>query len=101
MDLLKEVIQENVAYVNQCYLSALPTLPDLQGDLVTQFEILKSGQIQDVKILNSTLQNEPVETCMKNQLIQFQFPKVPIDKVALKYTFSFFPPQKKTYIFTE
>jgi hypothetical protein len=93
LEILKSIVRENSNSLDHCYVSELKNNPTLKGEIKTFFKILKSGTLAQIKITESSLKSEPVESCMLTELAQFEFPNLPVEYVNLIYTFSFTPPK--------
>lgn len=98
LEILKSIVRENSNSLDHCYVTELKNNPTLKGEIKTFFKIMKSGDLAQIKITESTLKSEPVESCMMTELAQFEFPKLPVEFVNLIYTFSFTPPKQKNQV---
>ncbi len=63
-EVIDATINQNKASVEYCYQSQLKVDPNLRGEILLTFDILPSGRVGAVKIINSTLNNPKVERCI-------------------------------------
>jgi hypothetical protein len=96
---LREVVKDNVGYVNQCYVTALKRDKKLSGEVTTQFIVLSSGAVSTVDILESTLPDKSVDPCIRERVKTLKFPEIPLKFVTMKYTFTFVPPKDEIHEF--
>src|SRR3954464_11961453 len=47
----------------------------LEGDVTVQLTVAPSGQANDVKVINSTLQNQDIESCVVKAVGSWSFPE--------------------------
>ena len=98
LEILKSIVRENSNSLDHCYVNELKNNPTLKGEVQAFFKIMKSGELAQTKITDSTMKNKAVESCLLEELSKFEFPKLPVDYVNLIYTFAFTPPKQKTKI---
>jgi len=61
------VLSHNQA-IQDCYKQALKKEPNLKGKVVIRFSITPDGGVDQVQILESTIDYEPMLTCMTNRI---------------------------------
>ncbi len=68
---------------------------DLDGKLNIAFVIGADGKASQITILNSTLNNTPIENCVRSTISRISFPK-PTGGISvhIKYPFNFSKPKK-------
>lgn len=98
LEILKSIVRENSYTLDRCYLAQLKNNPTLKGNIKAFFKILKTGELAQIKITESSFKNEDLDNCILFELAKFEFPNVPVDHVNLIYTFNFQPPKQKTTV---
>lgn len=87
-----ETIQEHFSEVSDCYVAALETNPDLQGQLNAEFEIDPEGKVVTISALDdSTLNDEGLLTCIQQAASNWQFARPPQGPLTLRYTYNLVP----------
>jgi TonB family protein len=90
-DELSRVINSHNDAVEYCYKREAKLNPNLKGDLTIEFTIAYNGRVKDVRVVNSSLRNKKVESCISSRVRGWRFK--PIDraegdvKVRQKYIF--------------
>ncbi|MEM6366798.1 MAG: AgmX/PglI C-terminal domain-containing protein [Myxococcota bacterium] len=74
-EVIRRVIQENIAQIRYCYEKELTRSPGLFGKVATEFVIGGNGRVQTTKVTQSTLGSPPVERCMMQKIKTWRFPK--------------------------
>ncbi len=67
-------IKRNIAKIRYCYEKELNKDPKLYGKVVINFIISKTGQVSSSKVQRASIQSEPVETCVAEQIRKIRFP---------------------------
>jgi TonB family protein len=86
------VINSHNDAVEYCFKRESKLNPNLKGDILVEFTISYNGRVVGAKILNSSLRNKSVESCITSRIRGWRFK--PIDKkegdvrVRQKYIFS-------------
>jgi TonB family protein len=73
-EVIDAIINQNKASVEYCYQSQLKLDPNLRGEIMLSFDILPTGKVGGVKIMNSTMNNSKVEQCIIRSLRRWSFP---------------------------
>lgn len=76
-EIVRRVVQHQLAAVKACYEPELATKPELHGRIVVQFTIAASGQVVTSLLQSSTMSNDRVETCTVGVVRRMEFPKRP------------------------
>jgi TonB family protein len=76
------VIRSKEAVIRRCYEKELRFKKNLGGRVVVKFEIGENGRVISAKIDDSTLGDSGVESCLKNELVTWQFPEPPANSTA-------------------
>ena len=89
---IKGVIREHNREVRACYEIALTRQPDLAGRVLSQFTISGTGEVVEVVLKESTIDNPTVEQCVRRRVLSWKFPKpTGGGYVEVVYAFNFFP----------
>lgn len=85
-----EVIHRHLSEVRYCYESAILRTPGVEGRLIVNFNIGKTGAVTSSEIKNSTLPDPRLDDCIIRRLSSWRFPqpKGGVD-VAVSYPFIF------------
>ena len=75
-EVVDAVINQNKASVEYCYQSQLKLDPNLRGEIFLSFDILPTGKVGGVKILNSSMNNSKVEQCIIRSVRRWSFPQL-------------------------
>lgn len=88
----QSVVQATIAkYLSQvraCYEDGLRVNPGLAGLVKTRFEISGTGSVANAQVLQSTLGNAGVESCIAARIKTWQFPK-PLGGNSVKVSYPF------------
>ena len=95
-EIIARIVRTHFDEVKSCYDQELWRQPTLAGRVVVQFTIAPSGQVSAASVLQSTLGNAYVESCIVAALRRWEFPK-PLDHhpVIVSYPFILSPPDPK------
>ncbi len=86
------VIQNNKSVIRRCYERELRFKNNLTGRVMVKFEFGDTGKVLKAEIVegDSTLKNKEVETCLRNEIVNFQFQPTPANSIAeVSYPFNF------------
>jgi len=67
-DQVAKVIQSHARAIQNCYQQAVRQNPGLKGKVTFRISVSSAGNVVDVKILDSTIQNEKMLRCMVNRI---------------------------------
>lgn len=81
--------------IRSCYNSALRKFPNLQGSLVISWKILENGKAKDISIVNTSMVNKNLLTCIESRVAVWNFPKPKNGYVVVTYPFQFTTTKKK------
>lgn len=76
------VIRSKQAIIRRCYEKELRFKKGLGGRVVVRFVIGQGGKVTSASIDNSSLDDAGVESCLKNELVTWQFPDPPANSEA-------------------
>jgi TonB family protein len=74
-EIVRRVIRRHLNEVKYCYQKQLQSDPGLAGKLKLGFVISATGQVVRSRVLQSSLGNKPVETCVASAVKRWLFPK--------------------------
>lgn len=88
---VESVIKSGVPSVLGCYDSVSARNKGLKGKVIAIWSIIDSGQVKDVAIKNSTLNNSPIESCVVAKIRTWKFAPLAKGKEAeITYPFVFY-----------
>ena len=73
-EIIRRVVQRNLAQVRFCYERALVTRPELRGRVAVQFLIGPSGAVSQSRVGASSLKSSQLETCIAQAVRRWSFP---------------------------
>jgi TonB family protein len=74
-DVINRVIQKHYNEIKYCYDKELSKDPSLYGKVTVMFIIGGTGRVDDALIQQTTMGNEPVESCMVSHVKRWVFPQ--------------------------
>jgi len=72
-DAIEKVVNSHAASIEDCYKREARTNPNLKGAVTVQFTIKADGRVADVRIIESTLRNSKVESCVRQRINSWRF----------------------------
>jgi periplasmic protein TonB len=81
-------LAEHLKKFQYCYEAALAGNPTLAGNVQMQWTISPSGSVSEARVLNSSLKNTSLHSCLVRELGQFTFSNPQGGAVTIKKTFS-------------
>jgi len=89
-EVIAKYIQSQKGKILFCYERQLSANPGLFGKVSVKFQIAAGGDVETYNILETTLANESVESCLLHLISQWRFPKPAGGvKVLVSYPFVF------------
>jgi hypothetical protein len=89
---INATIAKYLSQVRRCYEAELKNNAELQGLVEMSFEINGEGKLNFAKVNKTTLNSPPVENCISNKMMDWQFPKPKGNvNVPVKYPFMLRP----------
>jgi len=85
------VFQKNKGSIFNLYNRALRKDPTLQGKVVVELTIAPSGQVTNVRIISSDLNNRELESKLIARIKLFRFQPKQVDTLIVKYPIDFLP----------
>jgi len=95
-EVIPRIIRTHFDEVKSCYDQELYRQPTLAGRILVQFTIAPSGKVSAASVLQSTLGNAYVESCVVAAVRRWEFPK-PLDHLPVTFSYPFIlsPPDPK------
>lgn len=88
---VESVIKSGVPSVLGCYDSRSAQNKNVKGKVIASWSIVDSGQVKDVVIKKSTLNNSPIESCIVAKIRTWKFDPLSKGKEAeVTYPFVFY-----------
>jgi hypothetical protein len=75
LEAVRHEIHRRLSLFQSCYRTGLATNPDLTGRVVASIDLLPSGEVADVQLQSSTLNDSAVVDCMVHLLRRVRFPE--------------------------
>jgi hypothetical protein len=72
---INATIAKYLNQVRRCYEAELKSKPELQGLVEMSFQINSTGMLNFSNVSKSTLNSKPVESCISEKMMKWQFPK--------------------------
>ncbi len=89
-DSIHQVIKSHRGPVTACYEERLQSNGELAGRVKVRFTIEPNGQVSEADVTTSTLDDEPVEKCLTDDILTWQFPEPEgHGRVIVNYPFTF------------
>ena len=85
------VISRKRFQLEQCYRLALNRNQQVKGSMQWEWEIDTLGNPKDLTMLNSTIQDQAMQSCIKRKLSSWKFPLPQYGSVRIDQTFTFTP----------
>lgn len=85
------VFDQNKGSLYSLYNRARRQTPGLEGRLVVEVTIAPSGEVTEVEIVSSELNNPSLEQRIRNRILQFQFEQRQAETITVIYPIEFLP----------
>jgi len=87
---IARVVNRGLGKIQFCYERELLKHPSLAGKVVFEWEIVKTGRVGVVRIINSSLNSARAQSCMVDHIKRWRFPKPRgVGRVKVTYPFLF------------
>ncbi len=93
-EVVQRIVRQNFGRFRLCYEAGLKTNPDLKGKVSTEFVILPSGKVKDVKSTGD-LPDEKVKACVQKAFASLSFDKGEAE-TKVTYPINFVPDSGET-----
>ena len=74
-DSVRQIVRAHVNEVRDCYLQGLAKDQNLEGHVVVQFTIRRSGRVSPAIIASSTVKDKSVDKCIAKAVRRWRFSK--------------------------
>lgn len=74
-EVISAVIRRYLPQIQHCYEMQLVSKPKLQGKVLVKFQIMGDGTVNDPRVVESTLGDEPAHKCILAKVKKWIFPK--------------------------
>ena len=91
-NVVRNEVRDRRSQINNCFKRRLKSKPNLEGKLVVQFEIERSGRVGSVRIIESTIDDAPLEECVRGRFEGWSFAKHHGGSITVRYPFIFRSP---------
>ena len=88
---MRLVFERNKGAIYAIYNRALREDPTLQGKVVLKLTIAPSGEVSEVRIESSELNDAELERKLLARIRQFQFGALPVETLVATYPVDFLP----------
>jgi len=79
---IQKVINKHLMEIRYCYEKELTRKPDLKGNVGITFEINSNGDVNFVDIINSTINDIGVESCLTARIKKWKFPETAMNSIS-------------------
>lgn len=90
-DVIVKEMKKNMRALKDCYERQLKRFPTLAGKISISFEITDSGRIGQTDIVEDTMKNAEVKSCIMSRAKSWRFPKPSGGSVFVTFPFVFSP----------
>jgi TonB family protein len=89
---IRAVFDRQKSVLFSMYRRALRTDPGLSGEVVLEIVIEPSGQVSDIRVVSSELNNEDLEQKIRTRVSLFNFGAADVKQRTLRFPVDFLPP---------
>jgi TonB family protein len=75
--------------LQKCWLSRLKDNPELKGQLVVQFEITRRGKVRDLRVADTSMNDEVLNRCVLSVFERIPFQPYKGQEISLSYPINF------------
>lgn len=87
----QSVTKKNFARVRACYEKQLKVNNLLQGNIMVRIVVYPDGSVNSVKFTQDTIHNQTMNSCIKNEIMSWTFPKPEGGKAEVHVPYRFEP----------
>jgi hypothetical protein len=89
-EVIRAVVRRHLGEVQACYQALVDREPEQTGRIRTQFTIGPDGHVPTAAVVEDTLYDEGVKSCIERAIASWRFPRpVPPGPLVVIYPFSF------------
>ncbi len=86
---IDEMIVARQGQLQKCWITRLKDQPNQRGQITVQFEITRRGKIRDLRVTDSTLDDEALKRCVLNVVERITFRSFKGQEISLSYPINF------------
>ena len=86
---IDEVIVSRQSQLQKCWLSRLKDSPGLKGQIVLQFEISRRGKVRDLRVVDTTFDDDTLKRCVVTVFERLTFRPFKGQEITLSYPVAF------------
>lgn len=86
---IDEMISSRQSQLQKCWLSRLKEKPDLKGQIIVQFEISRRGKVRELKIADTTMNDDQLQKCVMTVIERIVFRSYKGSEISLSYPIKF------------
>lgn len=86
---IDEMIVSRQNQLQKCWLGRLKDNPSLKGQVLLQFEITRRGRVKDLRVADSTLEDETLKKCVVSVIERISFRPYKGREISLSYPINF------------
>jgi hypothetical protein len=91
-EIIRRVVHQHRNEVRHCYEVGLAARPELEGRVVTSFTIATTGRVLQAGVIESSLRDRDVESCIAGAVRRWEFPSTQ-QMASVSYPFVLTPPR--------
>jgi hypothetical protein len=86
---IDEMIVGRQGQLQKCWLGRLKDNPSLKGQILLQFEITRRGQVKDLRIADSNIEDDLLKKCVTSVIERLSFRPFKGQEISLSYPINF------------
>jgi hypothetical protein len=86
---IDEMIVSRQSQLQKCWVSRLKDNPNLKGQMVLQFEITRRGKVRELRVADSTLNDDVLKRCVMSVIERIPFRAFTGQEISLSYPINF------------
>ncbi len=86
---IDEMITSRQSLLQKCWLTRLKDNPDLKGQMVLQFEITRRGKVRELRVADSSLEDDVLKRCVMSVIERIPFRSFKGQEISLSYPINF------------
>lgn len=90
-DLVRRVVEAHLPETRQCYEAVLASDADASGVMAFDFTIGTDGEVTEALLLSGDFGDATMQTCMRETILRWKFPRPDGGPVVVSYPFLFVP----------
>jgi hypothetical protein len=90
-DLVRRVVRAHFPETRECYAAVLASDAEASGVVGIDFTIGTDGEVSDAVVFADDFANAALQTCMRETVLRWKFPRPEGGPVVISYPFLFVP----------